>query len=137
MMKRIFYIIPSLLLALSSCGTQKSAYSIGGEWALTNLNGQSITPTSETPFIGIDLSEGRIYGFTGCNRLTGTIDVKKFAAGKPDFSNMGMTRMLCPDDAYERPFMQALDKVKSSEVTESEIRLKDASGKVILTFKKK
>ena len=125
------------MIALASCGTQKSAYSIGGEWALTNLDGKAITPTSDTPFIGIDLSDGKIYGFTGCNRLTGTIDVKKFAEGKPDFSNMGMTRMLCPDDTYERPFMQALDKVKSSEILDKEIRLKDASGKVILTFKKK
>ena len=136
-MTRIFYIIPAMLLALSSCSTQKSAYSVGGEWALINLNGKSITPTNETPFIGIDLSEGHLYGFTCCNRLTGSINVKAFAAGKPDFSQLGMTRMLCPDDKYERDFMQALDKVKSSEVKNNEMLLKDAKGNVILTFKKK
>ena len=136
-MKRILYIIPSLLLALSSCSTQKSAYSVGGEWALINLNGKSITPSSETPFIGIDLSEGHLYGFTGCNRLTGNINVKAFPAGKPNFSQLGMTRMLCPDDVYESDFMEALNKVKSSEVKNNEMLLKDAKGNVSLTFKKK
>lgn len=136
-MKRFFYIALSLMFTLVSCGTQKSAYSIGGEWELTNLDGKQITPTSQTPFIGIDLTDGKIYGFTGCNRLTGTIDIKKFVEGTPDFSKMGMTRMLCPDDTYERSFMQALEKVKSSEISDKEMCMKDATGKVILVFKKK
>lgn len=50
---------------------------------------------------------------------------------------MGMTRMLCPDDTYESRFMDALSKVKSSEVKDNEMLLKDANGNVIITLKKK
>lgn len=136
-MKKIFYIISAAMMLLSSCASQKSAYSIGGEWNVINLNGQSITPSDETPFLGFDQAKGNVYGFTGCNRLTGSINLKKLANGKPDFSQMGMTRMLCPDDVYEGPFMDALSKVKTSELKDGEMLLKDAQGKVIIILKKK
>lgn len=136
-MKKILYIIPATMLLLASCATSKSAYTVAGEWSVTNLNGQSITPSDETPFLGFDTSKGHVYGFTGCNRLTGEINLKDFANGKPDFSKMGMTRMLCPDNTYERSFMDALGKVKSSEVKGDEMLLKDANGNVIITLKKK
>ena len=65
------------------------------------------------------------------------MNLKKFAAGKPDFSHMGMTRMLCPDDTYESDFMAALDKVRTSEVNGNEMLLKDAHGKTLITLTKK
>lgn len=125
------------MMLLSSCASQKSAYFVGGEWNVVSLNGESVTPSDETPFLGFDQEKGHIYGFTGCNRLTGSINLKKLANGKPDFSQMGMTRMMCPDNKYERPFMDALSRVKTSEIKDSEILLKDAQGKVIITLKKK
>lgn len=136
-MKRILYIIPAAMMLLSSCASQKSAYSVGGEWNVISLNGESVTPSDETPFLGFDQAKGHIYGFTGCNRLTGSINLKKLANGKPDFSQMGMTRMMCPDNKYERPFMDALSQVKTSEIKDGEMLLKDAQGKVIITLKKK
>lgn len=136
-MKRILYIIPAAMMLLSSCASQKSAYSVGGEWNVISLNGESVTPSDETPFLGFDQAKGHIYGFTGCNRLTGSINLKKLANGKPDFSQMGMTRMMCPDNKYERPFMDALAKVKTSEIKDGEMLLKDAQGKVIIKLKKK
>lgn len=136
-MKRILYIIPAAMLLFGACASTKSAYTVGGEWNVTNLNGKTITPSDETPFLGFDQAKGTIYGFSGCNRLTGTIDLQKFANGKPDFSHMGMTRMMCPDDTYEREFMSALDKVKTSEVKDGEILLKDAKGNVLITLKKR
>ena len=136
-MKKFIYIIPAAMLLLASYAASKSAYTVSGEWSVTNINGRSITPSSETPFLGFDTSKGNIYGYTGCNRLTGSIDLKRFANGKPDFSHMGMTRMLCPDDTYEREFMDALNKVKTSEVNGNTMLLKDAEGKVVLTLQKK
>lgn len=136
-MKKLLYVIPATMLLLASCATQKSTYAIGGEWSVTNIGGRAITPSDETPFLGFDLNEGNIYGFTGCNRLTGSMNLKKFAAGKPDFSHMGMTRMLCPDDTYESDFMAALNKVRTSEVNGNEMLLKDANGKTLITLTKK
>lgn len=135
--KKLLYFIPVTMLFLTSCAVSKSAYTVSGEWSVTNINGKSITPNDETPFLGFDTSKGRIYGFTGCNRLTGEVNLKNFANGKPNFANLGMTQMLCPDDTYEREFMEALDKVKSLEVKDNNMLLKNAEGKVIVTLKKK
>lgn len=125
------------LMLFASCATTKSAYSIAGEWNVVNLNGQSITPNESTPYLGFDINEERLYGFTGCNRLTGNLKTSQFMKGKAEFGPLATTRMLCQDDRYEQPFLDALNKVKKSEVTEKEILLKDEVGKVIITLKKK
>lgn len=136
-MKRILYIIPTAMLLLASCASSQSAYTVGGEWQVTNMNGKNITPSNETPFIGFDRANGNLYGFTGCNRLTGTADLKKLANGKVDFKHVGMTQMLCPDDVYESEFMEALNQAVSMEMKGNEMLLKNKQGKTILTLKKK
>ena len=136
-MKRFLYIIPAAMLLLASCASSQSAYTVGGEWQVTNMNGKSITPSDETPFIGFDRANGNVYGFTGCNRLTGTANLKKLANGKVDFKQMGMTRMLCPDDVYETEFMEALNQATSMEMKGNEMLLKNKQGKLVLTLKKK
>lgn len=136
-MKKILYVLPMALMLFASCATTKSAYSLAGEWNVVNLNGQTITPSESTPYIGFDINEERLYGFTGCNRLTGNLKTSQFMKGKADFGHLATTRMLCQDDKYEQPFLDALNKVKQSEMTENEILLKDGNGKVLITLKKK
>ncbi len=136
-MKKFMYLIPATLLMVASCATNKSVYQLSGDWNVVNLNGQAISPAENTPFVGFDTNEGRIYGFTGCNRITGTLDAKQFMKGKVDFSQLGSTRMLCHDDKYETAFLEALSKAVESEVKEKEILLKDKDGKVVVTLQKK
>lgn len=52
---------------------------------MTNIGGRAITPSDETPFLGFDLNEGNIYGFTGCNRLTGSMNLKSLRLANPIF----------------------------------------------------
>lgn len=52
-MKRILYIIPAAMLLLASCASSQSAYTVGGEWQVTNMNGKSITPSDETPLLAL------------------------------------------------------------------------------------
>lgn len=126
------------MLFLGSCATQKSAYQVSGEWNVTGLNGKQITPEADkTPFLGFDLNEGRVYGFTGCNRLTGAFNAAEFTKGTADFTKLGCTRMLCHDDKYETEFLSALSKVTASEVEGDKILLKDKDGKVLVTLEKK
>ena len=136
-MKKFMYLIPATLLMVASCATNKSVYQLSGDWNVVNLNGQAISPAENTPFVGFDTNEGRIYGFTGCNRITGTLDAKQFMKGKVDFSQLGSTRMLCQDDKYETDFLEALSKAVESEVKEKEILLKDKDGKIVVTLQKK
>lgn len=139
-MKHTFF--PTLLLttvlAVASCTTTKSAYSLAGEWDVTMINGTRVKPVADvTPFLGFDLNEGHVYGFTGCNRLTGSIDAKALANGKADFSRMGSTRMLCHDDSYERPFLDALGKACRSTLAGDSLQLMDKSGNVLVTLHKR
>lgn len=136
MKKQLF--LPAALLLLASCATQKSAYQVSGEWNVTKLGEKSITPvTDQTPFLGFDLNDSRVYGFTGCNRLTGAFDANKFLKGEADFSRLGSTRMLCVEDKYETAFLEALSKVTTSEINDGKILLKDKDGKVLLMLEKK
>lgn len=123
-------------MLLSSCVAQKSVYQLSGEWRVSSLGGQAIAESEDAPFIGFDTNQSLVYGFTGCNRITGTIDASAFVNGKADFSQIGMTRMLCQDSKYERPLMDALQKAYSSEVTGSTITLKDRDGQTLLTLTK-
>ena len=55
-----------------SCSTKDQIISmttLQGEWDATNIKGEKIIPTEKTPFLGFEMAEQRIYGFTGCNRL--------------------------------------------------------------------
>ncbi|MCM1107624.1 MAG: META domain-containing protein [Clostridium sp.] len=110
---------------------------LDGEWAVTEIAGEKIEPTDQTPFIGFRVEAGEVYGFTGCNRLTGTTDFKKVAGGEADFDRLGMTRMLCMDDVYEQPFMEALNTAKHVSLEGDILTLTDENGTVVLRFSKK
>ena len=84
-MKSIFLTLLSLGL-LTACSASRSAYTLGGEWDVVNLNGTAITPdTTNTPWLGFNLNEGQIYGYTGCNQLNGGLDAKALFDGKASF----------------------------------------------------
>lgn len=136
-MKKFFYLIPAAILFLASCASSRSAYQLAGEWNVVNIDGTAITPGQDTPFIGFNLNEGVVYGFTGCNRMTSNINPKSFIKGDVDFSQVATTRMACRDDKYERIFLDALKKVTTSEVNDNEILLKDDYNKTIMVLKKK
>lgn len=137
-MKRSLLILPLLTLALASCsGTRDLAKTLSGDWRVTRLDGQAVPAEDNAPFLGFDVKGHRLYGFTGCNRLTGTLDAKAFVRGKADFSRLGMTRMLCHDDKYEIPFTQALTKATTSVVGQDEIQLKDSTGRTVIVLQKK
>lgn len=136
MRKKLFFLSVTAAMLLS-CASQKPSIAFAGEWSVTSLNGQSIAPADDSPMLGFDTKQGLFYGFTGCNRLTGTFDAKAFSQGKADFSQLGMTRMLCQDAKYERPLVDALAKATASEISENEIKLKDKDGNVLLILTKK
>lgn len=99
-MKYIATIIVAFFLA--SCGAHmknkqfKSTY-MNKKWELTNL-GQKET-SSNRP-IYLDLSEnGKVSGFIGCNRLTGTYIIKN--DDQIEFSQLGTTRMACGIEEME------------------------------------
>ena len=91
----------------------------------------------ETPLIGAGAQKGSNYGFTGCNRLTGSFNLKDLQAGKADFSALGSTRMLCQDAKWERPFLDALAKTKQLRLAGNYLFLNDENGKQLVKLSQK
>ena len=109
-----------------------------GKWYAQVIDGQAVPQSeSETPFIGFDSKKGSIYGFTGCNRLTGSFNLKDLQAGKADFSALGSTRMLCQDAKWERPFLDALAKTRHLRLAGNYIFMNDENGKQLMKLSKK
>lgn len=122
------------MLCLTGCSTAIEVTDLTGdtgkEWDAVWVEGTTITPAGDTPYIGF--KEQQIWGYTGCNRLTGTYALEK---DRIDLSKIGSTMMLCPEDKYETLFMAGLNKAKSVKVTTDGLELKDADGQVVVRFR--
>lgn len=122
----------SLTMAVASCKSLP-ADMLDGEWNAVNISGQDITPSDQTPYLGFDMTEGRLYGFNGCNRLMGSMDTKAFQKGKADFSKMGSTMMACPDNKYEQLFTQAMGEARKIELQDDgSLALENADKKTVM-----
>src|SRR5690606_5355893 len=73
-----------------------------GTWLVTKVNNN--TEFSRNPVIGIDLSEGKIDGNTGCNRFFGAIAVE---GNNIKISAVATTKMMCKDIEKETAFVEA------------------------------
>ncbi len=123
-MKRVFA-AAVLLLAMTACGgSQKKALSLEGTlWKLSEMKGIPVTAIdAEADFFTLQFNpaDTMVSGRTNCNRFFGRYVVKD---SQLTFENMGMTRMACPDMAYEEAFVQMLNGVDRYAVEGKELKL--------------
>lgn len=144
-MKKMFVALcmAGALAGLSSCKTAQSAAStleaLDGEWKITTVEGQAITPKpgEAEAFIGFNVKEKRVYGNSGCNRLTSALqaDAKK---GTFTFGAAASTQMMCPDMDTEQKVLTAMGKVTGYEITkDGKLVFKAEDGKAVMTLEKK
>ncbi len=120
-------------LSLCACKTAGSltAEQLGGEWNVTLLEGEAISPAENTPYIGFD--GDRLYGSTGCNRIMGEANLDDMIAGKADFSQIATTTRACADAIHEQKFLQALSRVKKIVANgETGCKLLDSKGETVM-----
>lgn len=106
-------------------------------WVLTDLQGTPIVaggPRKEAPRVEISLSEGRVTGTTGCNRLNGTVkaDTRQIL-----FGPLATTRMACDSNIaqIERQFLNELANPLTYRIGEGQLTFL-SKGKPVMTFKK-
>ena len=106
-------------------------------WVLTELNGKAVPAGGagrERPRLEIMLTEDRVTGTTGCNRLNGRVraDTRQI-----QFGPLATTKMACPNAAgtTESDFLTALDKPLGYQVGEGKLTLL-RDGASVLVFKK-
>jgi len=95
----------------NGCGTFiNERYKLNDFWELNNLNGSELGPRATAghiPALQFDLTNNKVFGNTGCNRLNGTVDIENSSMS---LSKMATTRKACPGDLESR-FLNALQKV--------------------------
>lgn len=122
----------------SGCGVslQKVAL-LQDSWVLTQYQGRPVTasgPTNELPRLDISLTEGRVTGTTGCNRLSGTV---KADTRQIQFGPMVMTKMACAGQAgtFETTFLNTLAQPLAYQIAEGTLTFLQ-NNKSVMTFKK-
>ena len=124
---------------------------LAGEWNVVQMLSEDgslvdVTPSDRTPYLGFDIEASRVsgdvfkqdvHGFTGCNRIMGTVDVSGLEDGKLTFPNLATTRMACPDDSYEAPFLRLLDKATHVSIYQNELQLTDNAGNLLLKLRRR
>lgn len=119
-----------------------------GEWNVVELNGYPVqTGQENSPYMGFNLSERRVYGYSGCNMMTGELMVDSTRNGVIAFDKMAMTRKACPNDTMETPFVNAVNGIKGYRVIDCndnnnnnsncKIALLDGNNNTIITLQKR
>lgn len=138
-MNRKYLAAAAFACLLMSCGSGKNSVAVvdfSGEWNIVEVNGEKVS-AENTPFLGFDNAEHRLYGNAGCNRLMGTFNLDTLNAGKISFGQVGATRMMCPDMKVEQSVLEALNKVAGYEEVGEGVSLNDADGKSVILLQKR
>ena len=136
-MKCLYVAVAAAVLSLAACRSSKDAVSVNdldGEWNVVEIQGQAVQAESQ-PFIGFDAQDGRVYGYTGCNRLMGALTLSK--PNKIELGQMASTLMACPDMDTERQVLEALASVRSLEVSDKELLLYSGGKKPVMRLQKR
>ena len=104
---------------------------------LTDFGGRTLPAggsRNERPRLDILLTESRVTGTTGCNRLNGLV---KADSHRIQFGPLATTRMACPGDAgrFEGDLLETLSQALTYRVAEGKLTLL-RDGRPIMTFKK-
>ena len=121
-------------LCFTSCGNAGKTVNLAGEWKIVSVEGQQVA-SEETPFLGFNMEEGRLYGNAGCNSIMGALTVDSLK-GALQLSEVGATRKMCPDMSLEDKVLAALAKVAGYQASAEGVELTDANGNIVFSLAK-
>lgn len=107
---------------------------LGQSWRLTSISGVEATSVErlEHLTLEVDLAEKQVRGYNGCNRYFGAI--ARLDSGVLEFAPLATTRMACPNDALDGPFMEQIARVRIFDFVGDTLSLMSAEGQRLLTF---
>ena len=135
MRKMITLLVIALISGIFAMCAPKKEIPVESNWALETIcaNGNEISvPEGHSPYLAF-LADKKISGETGCNRFFGDYSAK----GKNlTFTNVGSTRMMCPEMAFENAFLNVINETAQYTLTDKSLALKDKDGNIIAILKK-
>ncbi|EIJ37996.1 META domain-containing protein [Galbibacter orientalis] len=114
------------------CGKYIGDYRLNDIWALETMNGKPVDKSMKRPNLEFNLRSGKVFGFSGCNRINGTLVVEKDSLA---IGELMSTKMACPNAELETNFLDAVNNKKFS-FTYKNLILTLTSGENNLTFRK-
>ncbi len=122
---------------LEGCGSYITDYRLHDIWVLEKMKGASVSKddfnSGDVPNMEVNINDNRFSGFSGCNRMTGSLfyenDVLRF-------TQVASTRMACPSMEKESEFLMALQSATSYKIENNRLYLSNGSNENILVFKK-
>ncbi len=108
-------------------------------WVLEAINGETVKKPENNdqrplPAIEINVTEMKIMGSDGCNRLTGSIT--KLENGEIELGPVAQTKKLCLDTDIPDRFNAAFAQTKKYHRDGLQLIFSDETGKELLRFKK-
>ena len=111
---------------------------LNGEWLITTVKDEALSfDMYRQPFIGFNTEEERVYGFAGCNNITGGYKVDEKISHSISFPGLASTMMACGNMELEGKIVGALNEVKSYRQTVEGLELCNAEGERVMTLLKK
>lgn len=136
---KIFFIAMAEVALITSCQSTRHATSssmIEGEWNITEVNG-SVIKAHPSPYVGFNIQENRVYGNSGCNKISGSFDFKG-KNGQIELGQMLSTMMACPDMELEQSILKALNSVERIKSLDKEhLALCDKNEKPLLQMERR
>jgi putative lipoprotein len=124
-----------LLRRAGPAGSAEQAASLENtDWKLIELGGKAVAAGhhGHDAHLVFHSKTQHVSGSGGCNRLTGSYEVK---GDQLSFSQMAATMMACPEGMdTEKAFLDALNKVKAWKIEGGKLELLDGEGQVMGRF---
>jgi heat shock protein HslJ len=124
-------LLQALIVSTAPVAAQPANSLAGSEWRPLEMRNVSVP--ANTQLRVRFASEGKLTGFSGCNHFFGSYKVTE---QKLTFSELGMTRMACPDAIMdlERTFLDALSSTAAFERHRATLTLLGYDGTQIAKF---
>jgi heat shock protein HslJ len=105
------------------------------EWVAVELDNEKIKLSDVNQFPRMKLSEGKISGFSSCNRMNGAYTMEK---EKISFGPIAVTKMLCFEtQEVESKYLKLLSEVKLWEYEQGKLHFFNDKKQIIIVFEEK
>ena len=84
-----------------------------GDWNILTVNGVDVNQDETTPYLSFNITDKKMSGMTGCNRIMGDIVINDNQPFSISFDKLASTKMMCPKDSLEKAILLALGEVKN------------------------
>lgn len=123
-----------IILSFTKMKETANSTRINDLWAAVRIGGYPINRMVTVPRLEVNTKALKIYGNDGCNEYFGTISTITETA--VSFTNVGASKMLCPDMEVPQRYNDALHQVKSYSFDQRFLILSDVNGNEVLAFMK-